>query len=118
MSANSLRQTANVTGEDDTLRAAALWLVADRQMRGPETQRVDGRAMTREQVAARLLDMIRYGQVGRAPSLPPELADKHEMGADYSHAAIALLDPVGTIVGWLPMSDADFVIQSLAGQTR
>ncbi|RQU12378.1 hypothetical protein DF153_18520 [Burkholderia cenocepacia] len=59
---------SNVTGEDEALRAAALFLTDDHKRDSLRSMLVDGKPMTRADLAQRLLDMIEFAR--RAPELP------------------------------------------------
>ncbi|KVK77827.1 hypothetical protein [Burkholderia sp. MSMB1498] len=53
---------ANVTGEDDALRAAALFLTDDHKRDSLRSMLVDGKPMTRADLAQRLLAMIEFAR--------------------------------------------------------
>ncbi|MCA7965750.1 hypothetical protein LGM54_22530 [Burkholderia cenocepacia] len=58
---------SNVTGEDEALRSAALFLTDDHKRDSLRSMLVDGQPMTRADLAQRLLDMIEFAR--RAPEL-------------------------------------------------
>ncbi|MDR6500339.1 hypothetical protein J2785_003495 [Burkholderia ambifaria] len=58
---------ANVTGEDEALRSAALFLTDDHKRDSLRSMLVDGKPMTRADLAQRLLDMIAFAR--RVPEL-------------------------------------------------
>ncbi|MCG0577032.1 Lar family restriction alleviation protein [Burkholderia cenocepacia] len=53
---------SNVTGEDESLRAAALFLTDDHKRDSLRSMLVDGKPMTRADLAQRLLDMIEFAR--------------------------------------------------------